>query len=245
MSLFTQAFDAGVQLAARTLAPHIHYLEQKVETLEDALSQISRSPNIFSQHDAFSPTGRLILITLLTDDSEGRIVVKETDTLGAAVAAGTVTASVDAPAKAAVAVDPENPMEYVVTRLPLAPGDPDTLDVAATLTDSISGFSETAILRFGPGKAAAMTLDVTVEPIPAAASASGGAAPPPGGAAPPALPAVGDIIRLPSNPTDSTSPPADHNVTAVAADGSAVTAQPVAGGISVTVPPTSILPPAQ
>ncbi len=226
MTALVEAFDAGVRLVVRTLAPKIKQSELEIERMEKEILLLKCNLEHFTgpNWDAYQ---RIIFIMQTTDDNAARIKVQEKDRLGAAITGETLTATVDQPTKASVAQDPADPTAFIVTRLPLVGGDPDVLTVIVTIEDTASGMTGTQTVEFDPGKAAAMTFDTEIAPLP-------------GAAAPPAPVAVGDTVTLPSNPADPASPPADHIVTAVAADGSTVTAQPAAGGDPVTVPATSV-----
>lgn len=225
MNPLIYAFAAGIRAARLALAPKTKELESKITKLE---SELQQAKGQLTQINTQSPNNRrIILMAQITNDSAERIRVKETDRLGAAVTGETLTATVDQPSKATVTQDASDPLAFVVSRLPLAEGDPDVLLVTVTVTDSANGFSDDYKVLFEPGKPVAMTFEGTLVPVEVPPVAA-------------VLPAVGETVSLPANPADPASPTGDHTVTAVAADGSTITVQPVSGGDPVTVPAAAL-----
>lgn len=223
----------AARLLVSTVTPRLDAIEHCLQSLERKLTSIEASLEASLE----CHKERLTMTIQTTDDNEVRIKPKAKDRDGAFTALTGLTATVDQPAKASVQADPADPSVFVVTRLPVADGDPAVLTVSVTLTDPATGLTATQAVEFDPGKAAALTLETELAPAPAASQGAAPGTRPP--AAPPvavpSLPAVGDPISVAAT---AGGPTTDHTVTAVAPDGGSVTAQPDAGGPAVTVPVT-------
>jgi len=235
----------AARLLVSTVTPRLdaieHYLrslDHNLQSLEQKLTSIEISVESSLEHrlaTADRTKEELTMTVQTTDDNEVRIKPKAKDRDGALTALTGLTATVDQPAKASVQPDPADPSVFVVTRLPVADGDPAVLTVSVTLTDPATGLTATQAVEFDPGKAAALTLETELAPLPADKAAPPTAAPTAAPVTVPSLPAVGDRISVAAT---AGGPTTDHTVTAVAPDGGSVTTQPDAGGPAVTVPVT-------
>jgi len=228
MNIIVEAFAVGLRVGKRRLTPKIERMEKKILLLESNLMHFT-GPNWAAYQT--NNLQRILFTMQTTDDNAARIKVQEKDRLGVTVTGETLTATVDQPDKVTVAQDPADPLAFIVTRLPAKGGDPAILTAVVTINDSASGLSGTQAVEFDPGKAAAMTFDTELAPLPGAVASQV-----------PGAPAINSVVSIPADPSDPSSPPALHTVTAVSADDSTVTAEPLAGGPAVIVPTASAVP---